>query len=139
MSTIALSRNITEIQTGIIAKKRKILCKNNRISSKICAFLLRQNLIHFYTLNIENKYEIHVKYMRNLNIIKKISLLSKPSQKIFYSLYKIKTLLWKNKNYIYLISSPSIIGKKYASGFISQNEAVRFQTGGEILVKIELV
>ena len=56
MSTLALARNITELQTGIIAKKKKIFCKNNRISSKVCAFLLKQGLIHYYKLTNENKY-----------------------------------------------------------------------------------
>lgn len=139
MSTIALAKTITEIQTAIIAKKKKIFCKNNKISSKVCAFLLRQGLIHFYCLNKENKYEIHVKYLRNINIIKKLSLISKPSSKKYYSLYKIKTLLWKNKNSIYLISAPAIRHLKYSTGFITPQEAVRFQTGGEILIKIETI
>ena len=139
MSTLALARNITEIQTGIISKKKKIFCKIKRISTKMCVFLARQGLIHFYTLNKEeNKYEIYVKYVRNLNIIKKICLVSKPSFKVFYSLYKMRTLLWKNKNNIYLISAPTL-SKKYASGFINQNEAVDNNIGGEVLVKIEIM
>ena len=103
-------------------------------------YLLDDIKIHYQWAKMAGtqNIDIYVKYVRNLNIIKKMCLISKPSFKVFYSLYKMRTLVWKNKNNIYLISAPTL-SKKYASGFINQNEAVDNNTGGEVLVKIEIM
>lgn len=65
--------------------------------------------------------------------------MSKPGWKKYYSLYKIKTLAWRNRNYIYIISTPVSAKKDISPGFVHQQQAVDLQTGGEVLLKIELL
>lgn len=78
MSSLAFVRTITELQVSLLKKKNSMLCKNNKISSKICYFLFAQGLIHKYTLTKDNKYELWLKYLRSLALIKKLSLVSTP-------------------------------------------------------------
>lgn len=140
MSSLAFVRTITELQVSLLKKKNSMLCKNNKISSKICYFLFAQGLIHKYTLTKDNKYELWLKYLRSLALIKKLSLVSTPGWEKIYSLYKIKTLLWKHRNYVYLISSSSRIQtNNRLSTFINAKEAVALNTGGEVLLKIAII
>jgi len=140
MSSVAFVRTITELQVSLLKKRKSIFCQNNKISSKICYFLFAHGLVHKYTVTADNKYELWLKYLRNIILIKKFSLVSTPGWEKIYSLYKIKTLLWKHKNYIYLISSSSRVQtQNRLAMFITAKEAVTLNTGGEILLKIALV
>lgn len=140
MSSVAFVRTITELQVSLLKKRKSIFCKNNKISSKICYFLFAHGLIHKYTVTKDNKYELWLKYLRNIILIKQFSLVSKPGWEKIYSLYKIKTLLWKHKNYLYLISASSRVQtQNRLSIFITAKEAVALNTGGEILLKIALI
>ena len=137
MTSLSFIRTITELQVSLLTHKNIIYCKNTRVSSKVCSFLLKQGLIHKYILTSNIKYELWLKSFQNSKLIKSLHLVSKPSIKKYYSLYKIKTLLWKNKNYIYLISAPhnqSLL----LDTWITQQHAVNLKVGGEILLKIEL-
>lgn len=93
MSTLSFARIVTEIQIGLLAGKKKIFCHNTRVSSRLCSFLLNQGLIQQYTLTTKNRYELDFKTIKNANVLKKLQLVSKPSEKKIYSLYKIKTLI----------------------------------------------
>lgn len=93
MSTLSFARTVTEIQVGLLAKKKKIFCQNTKVSSKLCSFLLHHGLLQQYTLAPQNRYELDFKTIKNINVLKKLQLVSKPSGKKFYSLYKIKTLI----------------------------------------------
>ena len=140
MTSLSFIRTITELQISLLTKKNLIYCKNTKISSKICSFLLQQGLIHKYIITANSKYELWLKSSQNVKLIKSFSLVSKPSSKKYYSLYKIKTLLWKNKNYIYLISAPHILQINFSNNcWITQQQAVNLNVGGEVLLKIELV
>lgn len=103
--------------------------------------MLAHNLIHKYRLTKDNKYEIWIKTTHNLSLIKKLTIVSRPGWKKYYSIYKIKTLIWKNKNHFYLISAPNAIFQKHRllPGFISQQQAIELNTGGEILLQIEII
>lgn len=140
MTSLSLIRTITELQVSLLTKKNLIYCKNTKISSKICSFLLQQGLIHKYIVISNSKYELWLKSAQNIKLIKSFSLVSKPSSKKYYSVYKIKTLLWKNKNYIYLISAPhAYLSYSFNNNsWITQQQAVNLNAGGEILLKIEL-
>ena len=137
MTSLSFIRTITELQVSLLTHKNIIYCKNTRVSSKVCSFLLKQGLIHKYILTSNIKYELWLKSFQNIKLIKSLHLVSKPSIKKYYSLYKIKTLLWKNKNYIYLISAPHI-QSLLLDTWITQQHAVNLKVGGEILLKIEL-
>lgn len=138
MTSLSFIRTITELQVSLLTKKNIIYCRNTRISSKLCSFLLNQGLIHKYIAISNSKYELWLKSSQNLKLIKSLHLISKPSVKKYYSLYKIKTLLWKNKNYIYLISAPHTQCSQLLNNWITQQQAVNLNVGGEILLKIEL-
>ena len=137
MTSLSFIRTITELQVSLLTHKNIIYCKNTRVSSKVCSFLLKQGLIHKYIVASNIKYELWLKSFQNIKLIKSLHLVSKPSIKKYYSLYKIKTLLWKNKNYIYLISAPHI-QSLLLDTWITQQHAVNLKVGGEILLKIEL-
>jgi ribosomal protein S8 len=138
MTSLSFVRTITELQVSLLTKKNFIYCKNTRISSKFCSFLLKQGLIHRYIIISNTHYELWLKSFQTVKLIKSLHLISKPSIKKYYSIYKIKTLLWKNKNYIYLISAPHIVQISTSDTWITQLQAVNLNVGGEILLKIEL-
>ena len=140
MTSLSFIRTITELQVSLLTKKKLIYCKNTRIASKICSFLLQHGLIHKYIITSNSKYELWLKSYQNIKLIKSLSIMSKPSSKKYYSVYKIKTLLWKNKNYIYLISVPHQIKNSFTNNnsWITQQQAVNSNVGGEVLLKIEL-
>jgi ribosomal protein S8 len=93
MTSLSFIRTITELQVSLLTKKNIIYCKNTRISSKICSFLLKHGLIHKYIISSNKKYELWLKTFKNIKLINALHLISKPSMKKYYSLYKIKTLL----------------------------------------------
>jgi len=138
MTSLSFARCVTELQVSLLTKKNLIYCKNNRISSKLCSFLLSNGLIHKYVITSDGKYELWLKSFQNIKLLKALRLISKPSAKQYYSLYKIKTLLWKNKNYIYLISAPHTQQSQSFSNWLTQQQAINFKVGGEVLLKIEL-
>jgi ribosomal protein S8 len=139
MTSLSFIRTVNELQVSLLTKKNLIYCKNTRISSKICSFLLQQGLIHKYIITSNSQYELWLKSSNNVKLIKSLYLMSKPSSKKYYSFYKIKTLLWKNKNYIYIISAPHINSYNiFNNNWITQQQAVNLNVGGEILLKIEL-
>jgi ribosomal protein S8 len=138
MTSLSFIRTVTELQVSLLKRKNIIYCKNTKISSKLCSFLLKQGLIHKYIAMPTSKYQLWLKSLQNVTLIKSLHLISKPSNKKYYSLYKIKTLLWKNKNYIYLISAPHIQYSYTSDNWINQQQAVNLHVGGEILLKIEV-
>jgi ribosomal protein S8 len=58
MTSLSFIRTITELQISLLTNKNLIYCKNTKISSKVCSFLLQQGLIHKYTITTNSKYEL---------------------------------------------------------------------------------
>jgi ribosomal protein S8 len=80
---------------------------------------------------VSQKDVLSIKVFLKPGLIKDIKIISTPGRKMYISVYKLKSLLFKNPRIIYFISSS-------AYGIISVNKALEKNTGGELLCSIKI-
>jgi ribosomal protein S8 len=94
----------------------------------ILRFFKKINFIsNFFLFKTTNKYyfKIYPFYFKNLKIIKKFYLVSKPSRLFFLSLKAAQLLLKKSGSSIYLLST--------TKGILTLNEALKKKTSGFLI------
>src|SRR5690242_6771468 len=83
-------------------KKIYIIQKRSNVGEKILRVLLKKNIIKTYILT-KTFYIIFLHYVYDSLCLKDIKLVSKPGKKIYVNLYKLNSLLYKNKTAIFFI------------------------------------
>lgn len=108
--------------------KEYFIIKKTKNIEIILKFLFKENFIKTY-FNFKNNFIVFLKYRPN-SVIKKIEMISIPSKKIYVNLYTLKSILYKNKNSFYLLST--------SKGILSGYDAIKLNVGGELLFQITI-
>lgn len=116
---------IIRIQNGYNAKKTSIIAKKTINSISILNILYDEGYIRGYKHIDNNNIEILLKYINNNPSIKKITIISKPGRRVYYSLSKLK-----------LLSNNSLMILYTSKGVLSFKKALEERTGGEVLFEI---
>lgn len=108
--------------------KEYFIIKKTKNIEIILKFLFKGNFIKTY-FNFKNNFIVFLKF-RPSSIFKKIEIISLPSKKIYVNLYKLKSIIYKNKNSFFLLST--------SKGILSGEDALNLNIAGELLFKITI-
>jgi len=116
------------IKNGQLRKRNFILQTRKKICESYLKLLWREGFILGYTIDYKNKNQIKIflKYKNSQPAINSITLISKPSRRIYYSIKQI----WK------IDSSKSFIIFSTNEGLKSIVECKKLKIGGEPVVII---
>jgi len=113
-----------------LAKKHKkvyIIEKKSNVGAVILKMLMRKHLIKKFLITKEN-FIIFLQYRGNFSLLRSIKLISKPGKRIFIDLYQLKSFIYQNPAYFYILST--------TKGLLYGEECLMLNMGGELLVKI---
>jgi ribosomal protein S8 len=142
MSSKHLCNFIAVLNLGVRTKKNsiKIVLKNNFLKTFL-GFIFKENFIHTYRLKktgvvygkkgTYRKEEEEATIFFRKNLIKKITLMSKPSYKKSISVYKLNSLHYKNgSRCVYILSTSE-------KGLITSYSCVKNNIGGLLICAIQ--
>lgn len=130
MSNYLLGDLVVQINLGAKRKLRFIKVNLNETSLNIIKILYNQGAIRTYLIK-EDKILIYFKYFLR-KIAMKISIISKPSNRIFWSLKNLSRY-YNNNNF-----SGFLIISTQQGLYSSTSCLLKEHIGGEILLKVEL-
>ncbi len=126
MNTInILTHLLVSIKTGYIANNTYTYTKYNSFCLEILLLLYKDGLISGYQVEpASNKIKIKLKYIRTKPLLTNITLLSKPSFKVYQS-YKDMVLLFDKYDYFFLSTSVGVLSSRQ---FLN-----KYKVGGQLL------
>ena len=104
---------INNIKNGQKSNKSFVINQKNNLSVSLLNILWKEGFILGYTVEEKNKLKIFLKYKNSNSVLKYIKVLSKPSNKIYFSSNK----LWKLVLCMALSCMPWNISIFFKSGF----------------------
>ena len=120
---------IGRLNLAIIHKKIFIIHKKSKKLELFLNILVKENIIKNYIVN-NNYFIIFLKFKNSISFITNIKLLSKPGKKYYVNLYKLNSLINKNKNTtIYFLYT--------TKGILTGQNAKIQKIGGELLFQIK--
>jgi ribosomal protein S8 len=118
---------INNIKNGQKSNKSFVINQKNNLSVSLLNILWKEGFILGYTVEEKNKLKIFLKYKNSNSVLKYIKVLSKPSNKFYFSSNK----LWKLKTNF----GTAIVST--CKGFKTLNECKKLNLGGELLIVIK--
>ena len=115
-----------------LAKKHNkiyITEKKTKTGEILLKLFFKKSLIKTYTIT-NNNFIIFLRYKYGNSLIKDLKMISIPSKRIFISVYKLQSLIFKNNLTFYFLST--------TMGILEGRDALHLNLGGEILFKINL-
>lgn len=133
----------TRIRNGYLAKLRSIQFPYTKRNLGLLRFLLRQKLIEgwidvdgsksieqFSNIKDLNEGTLFLKYTDGQPVFHRIESVSTSGRRIYLKLYEIKNFVKQNDYQIILVISTN-------KGLLTQQEALEYRVGGEVLGFIE--
>lgn len=126
-----LCNMISSIRNGQLSKKSYIILKrtNNQLCESVLNVLWDEGFVLGYRqVNFDSKksLKIFLKYKKGAPVINSISLISKPSLKVFFSLKNV----WK------FDSNQGVLVLSTNKGVMSAIECKKFKLGGQALILV---
>ena len=115
------------IQNGQIANRSFIFEHRKKICEIFLKILWIEGFILGYKVSKKNKIKIFLKYKNKKSVINNIKIISKSSNRIFYTVNDIHKFA-NNNNSLIIISTPE--------GIKSMTECKKYKIGGELFVSI---
>ena len=117
------------INNAVSKNKYDLLVPNTKITRKILDVLEEEGFIRGYQLKDFNSLIINLKYYKNKSVINSLSVVSKPSKRVYFS--KEEIIQWKNEN-----NKFSLLLISTNMGIFTHQEALNWKIGGEVLISI---
>lgn len=118
---------ISKANNAILMRNAFIDLKFSRVVYNFIIFLFKNKFIKNFVYNEkQNNFRIYFKYLKNKNVIQKISLISKKTKIITLTYYQLKKLNFKKGCYILTT----------AKGLLTVEECILLNTGGIVLCYI---
>jgi len=109
---------------------RTVSLNYNKITLNLVLLLLDLGLIRGFQIKPKNKIWVSLRFKGGFHIFYKLSLVSKPSRRIYWKLYNLFLEVDKNNSVIYIVSTKQ--------GLLLGSECIWRSVTGEVLVKIVL-
>ncbi|MND76567.1 30S ribosomal protein S8 [compost metagenome] len=121
--------NFASILNQAIQHKKNIcVIPLTRINLDILKILYNNGFIYSYTMNQKNlKIVVALNIVGDINTMKKIKIISKPSKPIYYTIKQLKNCIIKEGRFFILSTS---------SGIISSESALKLNTSGEVWIEV---
>lgn len=123
--TSTLSNFLSNLKNHYISKKTILKQQKTKQIVQIVDLLVREGLINGYYLSEKNMITILLKYNNNNAVINQIKQISKPGKRVYI---KNKWIYKNNTTALFIISTQK--------GFLTQNQALKLNVGGELICKI---
>lgn len=125
-ATSTLINFFSNLSNNTQIKKKEFKQKKTFSIIKVINLLIEIGLINGYKNINEHYISIYLKYYNNQPIISQIISISTPNKSIYIKNKNVYKLL--NQNEIYILST--------SQGFLTQNQAILQNIGGELICKI---
>jgi ribosomal protein S8 len=131
-----LSTFVSIINNGILLRKNFVLVKRTKFLLEVLKVLYQEGFINGFAISEKNSnfFLISIKYVNNLSFVKKFNVISTFSKHCYLSNNKINNVLLKDGIFLISTSHYGIV----TNIFLKQNLIYLKNTGGEILIKIEI-
>jgi small subunit ribosomal protein S8 len=117
------------INNAVSKNKYDLLVPNTKITRKILDVLEEEGFIRGYQLKDFNSLIINLKYYKNKSVINSLSVVSKPSKRVYFS--KEEIIQWKNEN-----NKFSLLLISTNMGIFTHKDDLNWKIGGEVLISI---
>jgi len=121
---------VSRINTGNRHRVRTIALNYNKITLELVLLLMDLGIIRGFRIVAKNNIWVSLRFKGGFHIFYKLSLLSKPSKRLYWNLRRLFLEVDKNNSIIYIISTKQ--------GLLLGSECVWRAVTGEILIKIVL-
>lgn len=121
---------VSRINTCNRHRVRTVSLNYNKITLDLVFLLLELGLIRGVKMRPKNIIWVSLRFKGGFHIFYKLSLISKPSKKIYWNLRNLFLKIDKNNNNIYIISTKQ--------GLLLGSDCIWRTLTGEVLVKIML-
>lgn len=121
---------ISRINMGNRHRVKTVILSVNKLTMEIIYVLLDLGLIRGFKIKSNNKVWLNMRFYHGTHIFYKLSLVSKPSKRIFWNLHRLYIEIDKNNSIIYIVSTKE--------GLLIGSECLWRSLTGEILLKILL-
>jgi len=131
---------INSLNTAISLKKNKIIInKFNNLSLNILKILKDLNIIEFFKVSSNYKYcTVILNNITNNFYSSKLTIISKPSRYIYYSVNDLEKLRANDlfNDYIIYINNNNLVNNNSINNIVTIDDAIRLHKGGLVLIKI---
>lgn len=123
--TSTLSNFFSNLKNHSLSKKTILKQQKTKQIIQLVHLLVNEGYIKGYYLSEKNMIHIMLKYNQDQGVIHQIQQISTPGKRIYI---KNKWLYKNNTPNLYIIST--------SKGFVTQNQALKLNLGGELICKI---
>lgn len=121
---------VSRLNTGNRHRVRTLFLKYNKISLDLVLLLWDLGLIRGFKMKPNNIIWVSLRFKGGFHIFYKLSLISKPSKRVFWGLHRLFLEVDKQNSVIFIVST-----KK---GLLLGSDCIWRSLSGEILIKIIL-
>lgn len=123
--TSTLSNFLSNLKNHCLSKKAILKQKKTKQILQLINILITEGFINGYYQQEGDIIVILLKYNRQNSVINQIKQISKPGKRVYV---KNKWIYKQNNTNLYIISTPK--------GFLTHNQAQKYNLGGELICKI---
>jgi ribosomal protein S8 len=130
MSNYLLSDLVSKINVASRARVKSICVKNTSICFSVLSILEKQGLVLSFRVDDFDKIIVFLKYYENRSVFYRIKVISKPGNRVFYTLSLMSNFFSKD-----CFSGFYIISTNF--GLVTSNDCILGSCiGGEVLLKV---
>ena len=119
---------ISIIKVGYLSKSLNVTSQNSKICTEVLSVLYKLGYIRGYTIIDKKSIKILLKYHNNKPVIRGINVVSTPGRRFYITCNDLKKRINKSDLGHCIIST--------SKGFLTDQEAVMYNVGGEVFVKV---
>lgn len=125
-----ISDVVNRLNMGNRHRVKTVLLFVNKNTMSIIKILLELGIIRGFKFLSKNKVLVHMRYVGGNQIFYKISLVSKPSRRVYWNLHRLFMEVDKQNAVIYIVST--------RQGLLIGSDCLWRSISGEILIQIKL-
>jgi ribosomal protein S8 len=119
---------ISSIKVACNAKLLTTKIQNSKFCALILSVLYKLGYIRGFIVNSNKTITVLLKYSKNISTIRNIYIISTPGKRVYMTAVQINSIAQKKDSGFYLIST--------SKGVMADEEAILFNLGGEVILKI---
>jgi len=123
--TSTLSNFLSNLKNHSLSKKTILKQQKTKQIIQLVNLLVKEGYLNGYYLSGNNMIHVMLKYNQEQAVIQNIKQISKPGKRIYI----------KNK-WLYQNKTPNLYVISTNEGFVTQNQALQLNLGGELICKI---
>ena len=118
---------VSRINLAAAHNKSCVVAEKSPVGLKILTLLMKNHFIKGFVVS-KNTFIIYLRYGAQRSLIKKLSVISNPSKRVFISVYTLHSLIHTNPCSFFILST--------TKGLLAASDCCNLNLGGELLFSI---